>query len=79
MSDNLIIPVFKNVEKNSLCTQNVYRDKYKHSLDNPGSFWAEEGKRITWFKPYSKIKNSSFEGDISINWYEDGTLNACYN
>jgi len=30
-------------------------------------------------KPYTKVKNTSFENDVSIKWYEDGTLNACYN
>ena len=27
-------------------------------------------------KPPTKIKNTSFTGDVSIKWFEDGTLNA---
>jgi acetyl-CoA synthetase len=38
------------------------------------------GKRIDWIKPYTKIKNTSFEKDkVSIQWFEDGSLNASVN
>ncbi|MBV9827620.1 MAG: acetate--CoA ligase, partial [Alphaproteobacteria bacterium] len=49
------------------------------SLADPDGFWGEHGKRVDWIKPYTKVRNASFEGDVSIRWYEDGTLNACYN
>src|SRR5690349_2024618 len=52
---------------------------YKESLSDPDRFWGEHGKRVDWIKPYSKVCNASFEGDVSIKWYEDGTLNASYN
>ena len=42
-------------------------------------FWAEHGKRIDWIKPFTKVSNAAFEGDVHIAWYEDGTLNASYN
>jgi hypothetical protein len=45
----------------------------------PDRFWGEQGKRIDWIKPYTKVGNASFTGDVSIRWYEDGTLNASYN
>ncbi|MFU8783469.1 acetate--CoA ligase [Aliidiomarina sp.] len=57
-----------------------YLHKYNESITDPESFWGEEGKRITWFSPYSKVKQTSFApGNIDIQWYADGTLNACYN
>lgn len=56
-----------------------YDRLYKQSVEEPDIFWAEMAKRITWFKEPKIIKNSSFEGDVSIKWYEDGILNACYN
>lgn len=57
-----------------------YLHKYKESITDPEAFWGEEGKRITWFSPYSKVKQTSFApGNIDIQWYADGTLNACYN
>ena len=43
-------------------------------------FWNKHGKRIDWIKPYTKIKNTKYsKEDVSIKWYEDGTLNACWN
>ena len=31
-------------------------------------------------KPFSKVKNTHYgKDDVSIKWYEDGTLNACVN
>lgn len=57
-----------------------YLHKYNESITDPETFWGEEGKRITWFSPYSKVKQTSFApGNIDIQWYADGTLNACYN
>jgi acetyl-CoA synthetase len=57
-----------------------YKEMYAASLKNPDKFWAEQAKRITWSKPFTKVKNSSFApGHISIKWFEDGKLNACFN
>lgn len=52
---------------------------YEKSITDNDAFWGEQGKRIDWIKPYSIVNNSSYEGDVSIKWYEDGQLNACYN
>jgi acetyl-CoA synthetase len=41
--------------------------------------WMQAGKRLDWFKPYTIVKNTSFESPVSIKWYEDGILNAAYN
>ena len=57
-----------------------YEKKYKKSLKNNDEFWKKEGKRITWIKPYKKIKNVKYSKDeVHIKWYEDGTLNASAN
>jgi acetyl-CoA synthetase len=52
---------------------------YQESLADPDRFWAEHGKRIDWIKPFTKVRNAAFEGDVHIAWYEDGTVNASYN
>ncbi|WP_046861511.1 acetate--CoA ligase [Microvirga massiliensis] len=58
----------------------AYRARYEESIRNPEAFWSEEGKRIHWFKPYTRVKNTSFgPGDVHIRWFEDGTTNAAYN
>ena len=56
-----------------------YEEMYARSLKDPESFWREMGKRISWFKEPTRIKNSSFNKPVSIRWYEDGVLNAAYN
>ncbi|HEY8190435.1 MAG TPA: acetate--CoA ligase [Micavibrio sp.] len=56
-----------------------YRAMYDRSIKDPDGFWGEMAKRIDWFKQPTKIKNTSFDGGVSIKWYEDGVLNACYN
>ncbi|MCS5597110.1 MAG: acetate--CoA ligase [Alphaproteobacteria bacterium] len=56
-----------------------YETLYKRSIDDPEGFWGEMGARLDWFKKPTKIKNTSYDGDVSIKWYEDGVLNASYN
>ena len=57
-----------------------YKEMYDRSIKDPNGFWAEQAKRIDWIKPFSKVKNTSYDPhNVSIKWFEDGTLNACYN
>ena len=57
-----------------------YGAMYKASLSDPESFWANQAKRIEWIKPFTRVKNTSFAyPDVSIKWFEDGTLNVCAN
>jgi acetyl-CoA synthetase len=57
-----------------------YQAMYQRSVEDPDGFWGEMGKRLDWIKPYSKIKNTSYAPEnVSIKWYEDGTLNVCAN
>jgi acetyl-CoA synthetase len=57
-----------------------YQAMYKRSVEDPAGFWGEHGKRLDWIKPYTRVKNTSFnQPDVSIKWYEDGTLNVAAN
>jgi acetyl-CoA synthetase len=57
-----------------------YKDMYARSIKDPNGFWAEQGKRVDWIKPFTKVENVSFApGNISIKWFEDGELNVAYN
>ncbi|MGO4406847.1 acetate--CoA ligase [Bosea sp. RAF48] len=57
-----------------------YQEMYAASVADPEKFWGEHGKRIDWFKPYTKVKNTSYEpGKVSIKWFEDGTTNVAHN
>ena len=57
-----------------------YDEMYAQSISDPEGFWREHGQRVDWMKPYSKVKDVSFApGNISIKWFEDGTLNVAAN
>ena len=79
MTENNVIAVKDAAKENTFTTENQYRTRYQQSLDDPNAFWGEEAKRISWIKPFSVVKNTSFTGDISIKWFEDGSLNASAN
>ncbi|MDF1735403.1 MAG: acetate--CoA ligase [Minwuia sp.] len=58
----------------------TYLAMYKRSVEDNEGFWAEHGKRITWMKDYSQVKDVSFNADdLHITWYADGELNASAN
>jgi acetyl-CoA synthetase len=79
MPDASTIPVPSTVATSAWINEAKYKKLYAESVADPAKFWGEQGKRLHWIKPYSKVKNTSFEGNVSIKWYEDGTLNASYN
>ena len=57
-----------------------YQEMYDRSIKDPIGFWAEQAKRLHWYKTPSKIKNVSFGPDnVSIKWFEDGVTNVSYN
>jgi acetyl-CoA synthetase len=53
-----------------------YRAMVEQASRAPQIFWAEQAKRLEWVRFPTKIKNTSFTGDVSIKWFEDGVLNA---
>ena len=57
-----------------------YERMYRQSVEDPDAFWGEHGKRLDWITPYTTVKNTTFEyPDVSIKWFEDGTLNVSAN
>ncbi|WP_299772189.1 acetate--CoA ligase [uncultured Tateyamaria sp.] len=57
-----------------------YNEMYAASMSDPAAFWSEQGKRVDWMTPYSQVKDVSYDfGNVSINWYADGTLNVSAN
>ena len=57
-----------------------YHATYQRSIKDPNAFWAEAGKRIHWYRHFTKVKDTSFDPhNVSIKWFEDGTTNAAYN
>ena len=75
-SGDQLFPVRADFASRAYVDQAGYRARYERAARDPNGYWAEEAKRIAWMKAPTKIKNTSFDGDVSIKWFEDGTLNA---
>lgn len=73
-------PVPAEIAENALINEQEYNNEYQLSIQDPEKFWGEKGKIIDWIKPYTRVKNTSFDpGHVSIRWFEDGTLNLSAN
>ncbi len=79
MSDK-IYDVSPAWQKRAFADKAKYQEMYARSVKDPNGFWAEQAKRIDWIKPFIKVKNTSYDPhNVSIKWFEDGTLNIAYN
>lgn len=77
---NDVYPVSAELAGKALIDEAKYNEMYAQSVNDPEGFWGEHGKRIDWIKPYTKVKSVSYDlPDVSIKWFEDGTLNVAYN
>ncbi|MGR3711504.1 MAG: acetyl-coenzyme A synthetase N-terminal domain-containing protein, partial [Shimia sp.] len=79
MSDKTYAPSAE-MAANAIIDADTYDTMYAASMTDPVAFWGEHGQRVEWIKPFTKVKNASFEpGNIDIKWFEDGTLNVSAN
>ena len=78
---NKVYPVSPEWASRAWIDDKAYRSLYERSIKDPVEFWGEMGRRIDWIKPYTQVKNTSFGPgpDVSIKWFEDGTLNVSAN
>ena len=73
-------PVTREWARKAHIDNERYLEMYAHSIRDPEGFWAEQAKRLDWFREPTKIKNVDFgPPDVSIKWYEDGVLNVSHN
>ncbi len=80
MSEQTLYPVPEDWKSRTLCDNDSYLRMYEQSIADPEAFWAEQGKRIDWIKPYTKVKDVSYAADdLHIRWFHDGTLNVSAN
>jgi acetyl-CoA synthetase len=75
-ADGQVYPVKPHIAENAHIDATRYQEMFERAQRDPNGFWAEEAQRIAWMKAPTKIKNTSFAGNVSIKWFEDGTLNA---
>ena len=80
MSSETIFPPSTETATHAHVDDATYQSMYEQSISDNDAFWAEHGKRVDWIKPYTRVENVSYDAkDLSIKWYEDGTLNAAAN
>ncbi|MDF1681674.1 acetate--CoA ligase [Ponticaulis sp.] len=79
-TEQAVFPVPAEIADAAKVDTAKYLEMYQKSVDDPDAFWGEAGKRLDWSKPYSKVKDVSYDqSDLHIRWYEDGELNVSYN
>ena len=75
-----LYPVNAATKARALVDEDRYAELYAQSVEDNEGFWAQQAERIDWIKPFTKVKDVSFaKDDLHIRWFEDGTLNVCYN
>ncbi len=75
-----VYPVIPAARARTRVNQERYQEMYSQSIEDNAGFWSEQARRINWIKPFSKVRNVSWDRkDVYIRWFEDGTLNASYN
>lgn len=75
-----VYPVIPAARERTHVDQQRYQEMYRQSTEDNIGFWSEQARRINWIKPFSKVKDISWDrSDVHVRWFEDGTLNACYN
>jgi len=80
MTDHKTYPVPAAAAERAWADEAKYRAMYQASIENPEKFWAEQAKELDWLKPFTKVKDVSFDAeDLHIRWFEDGDLNVSAN
>jgi acetyl-CoA synthetase len=75
-----LYPVRPEVAAQSLTDEATYKAMYQQSVINPDGFWREQAQRLDWIKPFTQVKQTSFDDHrVDIKWFADGTLNVSYN
>ena len=79
MSDALI-SVPTEWKEHAFIDKAKYEAMYAESVRDPEGFWREQAHRIDWIKPFTRVKDVSWDPDkLHIKWFEDGALNVAAN
>ncbi|MBX2987032.1 MAG: acetate--CoA ligase [Bdellovibrionaceae bacterium] len=79
MSGSQVFPVPPDFAARARIDARRYEEMSQKARRDPEGFWAEMAERLTWFKKWTRVKNTSFHKPVSIKWYEGGELNVSYN
>ena len=75
-----VFPVSAEWSKRAFIDRAAYDRMYAEATSDPEGFWRREAQRIDWIKPFTQVKETSFnEADFGIKWFADGVLNLSAN
>ena len=78
--ESKVYPVPAAARERALIKNEDYERLYQQSVEDNEGFWREYGQRLDWFKPYTQVRDVSFDkNNLHIKWFQDGTLNVAYN
>lgn len=77
--EHLIFPVDEQTANSAWCNETRYREMAKRALKDPDTFWGEQAERLDWVTRWKSVKNTSYQGEVSIRWYEGGKINVAQN
>ncbi|MGE0045190.1 MAG: acetate--CoA ligase [Hyphomonadaceae bacterium] len=80
MSEETVLPVPPEWKARAYVDDAAYRSMHAAASEDPEAFWGTHGLRLDWMKPYTNVKDCSFdEADFRIRWFYDGVLNVSAN
>ena len=82
MSEELYYPPESVSSKAHIASMEQYREMYKHSINSPDEFWAEQAEHFCWFKRWDQVRSYNYDvtqGDIQIEWFKGGQCNITSN
>src|SRR5207253_2901278 len=75
-----VIPVSNEWKERAHIDPATYEKLYRRSIEDPNGFWGEEGRKLQWIKPFTQVKDTSYDlHNFHIRWFADGTLNISAN
>ena len=75
-----VFPVSAEWASRAFVDRAGYDRLYQEAASDPEGFWQREAQRLDWIKPFTKVKETSFnEADFGIKWFSDGVLNLSAN
>ena len=80
MSDSKVYDVLPHAAQRALIDEASYQAMYKRSIEDPEGFWTDmANEHVHWFRKWDKVSDWSFDGDVSIRWFNGAKVNVAYN
>ena len=80
MSDSKVYDVLPHAAQRALIDEATYQAMYRRSIEEPEGFWADmANEHVHWFRKWDKVADWTFDGDVSIRWFDGAGVNVAYN